>query len=405
MPAIQFKLCRFVFFHRAKPPLQSGMARVVSSVLRGAGLAGVWLLSILLISPLSSVSQARAETPGKRWLVVVETSGSMQRRKDAALNTVDSLLVSEMNKQLRPGDTIGVWTFNSQLHTGKLPLKRWSPETAKGIRDDISRFLGQQSFDGRTDLAPLTGALSQLSSNSPLLTVIIVSSGEGSVSGTPFDESINEVWSAWKAEQLKSRMPMVTILRASEGKFSDHRVSPGQYAVEIPPLRRPRTSDVVETKPAEIARPQPPPRKVEPLIISGRKKEPEPALQANTNLLQNSAAPQLFAATQPIATNGEAPIAQSPAPAGVNKIPAVPGSRIETGAVNPSDESQTERGQTEQADAIVPKAKASYRIWMLAAGTGLLAGVVLGCFLVIRARRRITTASLISLSLDPNRRE
>src|ERR1017187_2351128 len=89
----------------------------------GLALAPPLLAALLLLATLmppqlpAQTNTAKAPPSSHRWLLIVETSRSMQRRSDAVLTAVQDLLTSGMVGQLRPGDTLGVWTFNSDLYT------------------------------------------------------------------------------------------------------------------------------------------------------------------------------------------------------------------------------------------------------------------------------------------------
>ena len=88
-------------------------------------LAGLLLVALLAPCPLrAQTNTARALPPSNRCLLIVETSRSMQRRAEAVLKAVQDLLTSGLNGQLRQGDTLGLWTFNDDLYTGRFPLQR-----------------------------------------------------------------------------------------------------------------------------------------------------------------------------------------------------------------------------------------------------------------------------------------
>src|ERR1035441_5807335 len=77
-------------------------------------LAALLLLATLMPSQLpAQTNTAKAPPSSHRWLLIVETSRSMQRRSDAVLTAVQDLLTSGMVGQLRPGDTLGVWTLTA----------------------------------------------------------------------------------------------------------------------------------------------------------------------------------------------------------------------------------------------------------------------------------------------------
>src|SRR5882724_1036018 len=102
--------------------------RRVSNALWRAGCRLV-CAAVLLATALHAQtnSPAPAAPHSSRYLLIVETSRSMQRRTQGTLDAVRTLLASGMGGQMRRGDTLGVWTFNDQLYAGSFPLQTVSP--------------------------------------------------------------------------------------------------------------------------------------------------------------------------------------------------------------------------------------------------------------------------------------
>jgi hypothetical protein len=221
-----------------------------------------------------SAADATAPTPVNRFLVLIETSRSMQRRAEAVVETARELLASGMRGQLRPGDTVGIWTYNQSVQTGRLPLQHATADNHQEIADRTAGFLREQKFEKNPSLKDLMPMLAQLVADSPFITLIFISSGENPMFGTPYDEPINLMYEEWRAKQTKAGKPFVTILRAKAGKLTDFAVHPVPFSVDLPPL------------PAELVAKPPPPapkpaaRANKPLIVSGRK--PAPALTPAT---------------------------------------------------------------------------------------------------------------------------
>jgi hypothetical protein len=241
-------------------------------------LAGLLVLAGLTQCPLRAQTNAtKAAPPTDRYLLIVETSKSMQRRADAVLGVVQDMLMSGLNGQFRAGGTLGVWTFNEDLSAGRFPLEIWSSSAQKDITQRTLTFLKGQKYEKQANFDKVAPALGGVISDSKLLTVILIASGDWKMRGTPFDNRINESYQQWRDQQQKARMPFVTILRVRNGQV-------GAYAVNTPPwpLQVPRLAE--ETKIAEAIQDKllealhnAPASTVAPLIISGRKSKPEPA--------------------------------------------------------------------------------------------------------------------------------
>jgi len=245
------------------------------------------LLPFLLLGSVS-LSPAQTNIPparSNRYLLIVETSRSMQRRSDGVLRSVQDLLGSKMGGQLTNGDTVGVWTYNEDLGKEHLPVQRWSLDTDQMVTGRILAFLKAQKYEKRGQFEKVLPALSRLIKNSDTLTTLLISDGAEEIKGTPFDERINGAFKLWHSQQQEARMPFVIVLRAQKGQLTDCTVNPAPWVVELPPLPpEPQPAKVITKRqiapaPKSSAPPLP------PLIITGKKPEPQTSLKpAETNL-------------------------------------------------------------------------------------------------------------------------
>ena len=272
-----------------------------------AGWAGCWVLALALTMGVSPLAGEPAVS-SSRYLLVVNTSRSMRNRSRAMLQTVQDLLNSGMQGQLSGGETLGVWTFNEDLYTGRFPLQVWAPQEQKAIARRILGFLKAQACEKQPSLDKVVPAIQDVVKESDLITVILISAGDAKIHGTPFDDPINDYYARWHNEQQAGRVPLVTILRARNGKMLRCSVRPAAGPMEFPPLPPPEAG-AVRTGPPAAARPAPapppqsvPPQMAPPLILSGRKLHPE--------------------TTQP--PNTEAPVVRTEPPAAVPPAPAPP---------------------------------------------------------------------------------
>ncbi|HYG34818.1 MAG TPA: hypothetical protein VEC99_08545, partial [Clostridia bacterium] len=266
------------------------MKNVVKYVFPGRILA--WVLLFFICS--GTVVQAQTNTnatatvgQANRFLLVVETSKTMQRRSQGVIQVVRELLDSGMGGQLRKGDSLGIWTFNEKLYTGQLPLQQWSAEAKSEISSRVIGFLEAQKFGKAAKLENVVPALGGLAEKSEFLTIILISSGVEGIHGTPLDHRINDSFAWWREQQQTARMPFVTLMRAQAGKFTECAVAAAPWPLEWPPLpkellvARPVTQPPPATQPKPAARPAP-----KPLILSGKKSEaPAVANSAETTIL------------------------------------------------------------------------------------------------------------------------
>ena len=201
------------------------------------------LLAGLLLAAALAPCQVRAQTntakaapSSQRWLLIVETSHSMQRRADAVLQTVQDLLRSGLNGQLRQGDTLGIWTFNEGLYAGRFPLQTWSPEAQRDIASRALAFVKAQKYEKQANFGKVLPALDRVIKGSAHITVILISSGDDKMRGTPFDSRINEFYQKWHDQQQKARMPFVTVLRARAGQLADYTLNTPPWPTQLPRL-------------------------------------------------------------------------------------------------------------------------------------------------------------------------
>jgi hypothetical protein len=240
-------------------------------------LAGLVLSAGLSLGPLwAQTNVVRTAPSSDRCLIIVETSKSMQRRADAVVGAVRGLLASGLDGQLQAGDTLGLWTFNEDLYAGRFPLQTWSAQAQEDITQRTVAFLKAQKYEKLGRFDKVVPAMSRLFNDSELITVILISSGDGEVQGTPIDGRINEYYNQWREQQQKARIPFIIILRVRNGQLVACSLNTAPWPVEMPRL----TSEIrtAETVPEDSpkAAPKNPPPAVPPLIVSRNEPQSEP---------------------------------------------------------------------------------------------------------------------------------
>ncbi len=276
---------------------------------RGYSRALIGLLVLALFLPPAVPETRGAGRSSNRYLLIFETSSAMQRRLPATIEAVRALLGSNFRGRLAEGDTLGVWTYNETLQTGRLPLQHWSSVGSEEVTSEIVGFLKSQKHRGNARFDQVWPGLEQVVQASESITVILFTSGLEAIAGTPFDQKLNEVYAAWRDSQQKDRKPFVTVLAAQQGKIMFGSASPAPWPVEIPPPPAP--------KPPRTARPEPPkaepPKPVvvgPPLIVSGKKQS------AQETTTTTPTAPPTPAETpgQPVADAPAKPVLEKPSP-------------------------------------------------------------------------------------------
>lgn len=306
--------------------------------------AGHWLLyarllmGLLLVAGLShcplwgQTSAAKSASSSRRWLLVVETSKSMQARTNAVLETVQELLASGLSGQVQAGDTLGVWTFNEELYGGLLPLQIWSPEAREAITSRTLTFLRSQKYEKLAKFTKFVRALNRVIKDSELITVILISSGDGKIQGTPLDDRINEYFERWRKQHQKERIPFVIVLRANNGQIADYSLNIPSWPSEMPRMpAETKNAEVAAANSAEPAAKTPPPVVVPPIIAEKEPKTepaptpmPEPAV---SEAEASSAASAAVTTNEPVKVTPPTPAA---APVEVGK--AEPAPKVEVAA-------------------------------------------------------------------------
>ena len=146
------------------------------------------------------------------------------------------------------------------------------PENSKEIARQVATFIGAQKFENESRFDKVLPTLKQVVESSELITVILISDGQNPIKGTPFDEQVNTMYTTWKSDQAKARMPFLTALRGVNRQFTAFTVNVAPWPIEFPPLpAAPEPSASADATPTGTAPAEPKPRATGPsLILSGR---------------------------------------------------------------------------------------------------------------------------------------
>jgi hypothetical protein len=205
----------------------------------------------------------------ERWLLVFDTSWAMKKRLPAVEAAVTRMLATSVDGQLHEGDTMGVWTFDRQLHLGEFPLVTWQPGTAVMTTSNLVTFLQKHRYKDETNLMVLQPVLGRVIDDSERLTIVIFYDGYGDINWTPYNDRINQTIRQNLAKQKDARQPFVLLLRTQFGKFVGSTVNFPPDGITLPPFPPPPNV-------AKPLFPNPPP--VEPVAPAAPKPLPLPAL-------------------------------------------------------------------------------------------------------------------------------
>jgi len=274
-----------------------------------------------------------------RYLLIVDTSRPMSARSHNMLKTVQDLLKSDLGGQMKPGDTLGVWTYNADLYAGRFSLQRWSPNDQKAVTARVLAFLKGQKYEKSADLGKVLAALERVVKDSRLITVILVSAGDGFIHGTPFDDRINEFCQRWHGKQQAARMPFVIVLRGRNGELTDYTLNRPPWPVQMPYLPvEPLIAS--PSKSPEAPRPVQPPT-APPLIVSGKKPK---ALQAPKSEEETPAKPERPVSVAPSGNGAKEEPAAKSGLAGTLALPVEAGTKeVTAAAAKPAEPARVEQ--------------------------------------------------------------
>jgi hypothetical protein len=342
-----------------------------------------------------------------RYLFILDTSSATKRYSEGVEQMVWNLFSSGMNGELHPGDTLGVWLFNEQLYRGRFPLQRWSAGGKSSVLESFGEFFKTLSYEKNSRFGVVTNELKGIVADSEMLTVLIFTTGEQKITGTPYDSLINSFFEQYSRDQKKARVPFLVVLRAKHGHFVGFTVNQPQTGFEFPafpPDPKPVQAEIETPKSnasPPVVKAAPPP--VAPLIVSGKISSLDyPGLSPEAMEAAILAAAATNSPTQKVAVT-----ITSPPPAIVKTSPP-PHHVASQNGIKPQDGVSntlpTNTAVPKVVATVAPEPKKIFQrkgfwIWAL-----VLAGIISGLILFWRTSHPSRPGSLISQSLDRDKR-
>lgn len=216
------------------------------------------LIPFLILSCLSA--RAEEAPPQHNFLFILDTSISMAARKPAVARFVRELVTSGFHKQIADGDSIDIWTYDTETHLTEFPPQIWENGRAGEIAESLGAFVEKKSFHGRTRFDRVAGDLDLLVPHTKGLLVLVLTDGEEPVSGIEYDVEINEWLSKLRKKNPVSKDPVLISMLAVDGRFTDWRLFAGKGLPALPqlPNRAPKTASA-SSEIAKATKPEPKP--------------------------------------------------------------------------------------------------------------------------------------------------
>lgn len=344
-----------------------------------------WLCALLAALALPLNAPAQPTSP-ERWLLVFDLSPAMKKRLPATEDVLKNFFATSAEGRLQEGDSIGVWTFDEQFHTGQFPLVDWKSNQATALTTNLIGFLRSQKFTSAARLSALQPALASVVAGSERLTVVIFCAGESEITATPYDSGINQSFLDGQAERRKSQQPFVVLIRSLSGKYIGCTVNFPPGTINIPLFLAPPAPT---NPPPAVAAVKVTPAVIPSLVITGTNvgtvADAPPKISAPAIKPAPVETPKNIAlATEPPAPKSLVLVANPIRPAVIAKPVIAPA----TNTVAIRDEPDPRR-----------------RLLIIVSGGLLAAAIVLAVVLVVRPGRR-PQSSLITSSMedDPRRK-
>lgn len=363
-----------------------------------------------------------------RWLLILDTSAAMKKRAKAVEGIAAELLGSSMNGQMRPGDELGVWSYNKELYAGVAPMQAWDPARSNAITKRTIDFLSRQVYRDTGRIENVLPELLAVARESRQLTVVWFSDGSQKFAGTPFNDELNAAQAKLRDSVEQTRMPVVTVLRGFRGKLTSQSVTLAPWPVAFPsftnevrktnapvkpvvetPKRVPNTNNMIIMGPGKKTNPAP----VVTVTANdpGAKLRPLPAetVAEPANVVVQTSAP-----VPPPATNPVVAVVPTPAASVATPPPAVKETKPVELAANsvpppvapPTVAVKREPTPAPVAPQAIPATTATATSsllghkWPLLLGCGFMFAAAVVALLLARRSRRPAKISLITQSFD-----
>lgn len=206
--------------------LRRALALVAAAwTLLAAGLAGA--------APYQPV-ELKPATNGSRFLFVLELSAAMKASDAANRQALFDLIFTGFDGQMRHGDSFGLWLFADELRAGEFPLQVWDEHNPLEVASRTTQFVRAQKYAGKGELEEVLSRMLQLSRVVRDVHLVLISTGEHPINGTPFDASLNEAAARLQPERKKQRKPLITLINVAGGKPISASVTlPGSF-IQLP---------------------------------------------------------------------------------------------------------------------------------------------------------------------------
>jgi hypothetical protein len=162
----------------------------------------------------------------------------MRPLHDASRQALFDLILSGVRKQMRAGDSFGVWTFNEATNFD-YPKQDWNADRAFELASRAAIFLQRQRCEKQANLDQLIEKLESIIKAVKDVNILLITCGEPPMRGTSFDALVNAEYTRRTSERKKAQKPFVTTIVARQGRIAGAGVTLVGEEIVLP--RRPMT--------------------------------------------------------------------------------------------------------------------------------------------------------------------
>jgi hypothetical protein len=171
--------------------------------------------------------------PSYRYLFLVDTSFSMRRQRQAVVSAMQEMVRGGFQWKVQPGETFGIWTFNEKVDTTSFTPQTWSSGGNEQMARLTANHMARQRFDKKPNWETAMNKVAEAIEHSDLLTLFILTDGQGPISGTPLDEALNALYKQHGRELQRLRRPFITTFMLVEGDILAWAVGAAGEPIEI----------------------------------------------------------------------------------------------------------------------------------------------------------------------------
>lgn len=200
---------------------------------------------------------------GSRFLFIMDMSSSMKATDPANRQALFDLIFTGFEGQMRHGDSFGLWLFSDEVRAGEFPLQIWDEQRPLEVASRATQFVRSQKYSGKPRLDEVVAKMLQVARSVKDVHLVLISTGEQPLRGTPLDASINEAYTRRQPERRKLGQPLLTTLNVRHGEMVSATVTLAGEYIELP--TRPVPPPAAASTPAPVASaPTPAPRRIVP---------------------------------------------------------------------------------------------------------------------------------------------